>query len=1488
MNSLTVINKQFSTLELIGNRYVTPPSPQDSTLVVRSGGAYIVGGLYVDGNINLDGIAIPEGATKDYVLKCIDNDGTAEWRPDEDYRIINGTSGNVSFHNSFGIGITEPLEALHVADNVRIDSGLVYPGILTVGTDIYFDQDKIGVGITPTESIHTSGNLQIDGVINSTRIVEPSITGNMNMQSSGRITNLQTPTNENDAATKDYVDNLILGVEWQDPVMSKSLTDPPISPDTGDRYIVAIGSTGDWNGQDVDIATWNGASWDFQTPNTNWATLVEDEDASYTYNGTAWVLFGNVPDHGNLSGLTGDDHLQYLLLAGRNGGQIVYGGTGSSDNLELHSTSNSTKGDILLSPSGGNVGIGVTETNHTLQVNGTIGIGTTGTNVYIEGISNNLYLNASGNVFIQPNGTTDGRIIIPPVGGLFLYDNDGQFTTSISVTNGSSFGKNNMTIGSNENTGDNVLTLRTGSGNSRIVLGTSGNLYGGIGVVNEDDDIVIGTISKSTILEADENLHFASGGILQMTLSSTGVLNLGSLEFAGVSGYASIQSTDGEDLVLGISGNVGIGSTTPSSALDVDGDISLSGNLNNLTLPNVTDTLVAKNTTDILTNKTLIDTSTVIANSGDNTKEIIFDVSGTTTGQTLTLASANTTDKTITFPDITDTLVTLTSTDFLENKTLDGNIINTFVSSGTTFFMPSGSSDTIVSRSSTDNLSNKTLVSPTVDGNLTQTASNYIATDQIKALSSSGLIMTNTSGSAGIILNDAGYLGIGTSNPTEILHVSGEETVLFKTDLNVADTLYVDYINGFVGIGITAPMQKFHLQGSGLITNDLVIEGDLYVEGTQYIQDTTNVAIQDNLVQYATGNTADLVDIGFYGVYIDTGTTRYSGIFRDASGDKPFRFFKDTTVLPDTTVDISATGYTKAGIVVDTVDTENISYSTDLAFNTSQFYITSGGNVGVATDNPSELFHVNGNSQLGEEIFTKSSMNKIGIGITEPIAGLDIFKGTRIYQEGSSTLTGLVSAVGSSTTITGSGTLFTTELIPGDRISFGSVSLVTVVSITSDTELDINTTAIGAETSEVATKTPAIFVVQDSSNNTIIQDGNIGIGTLVPGYPLSVEKSATWSARLVNGDSTLFLGNTSGQCIVATTTSATTGYHSRFYNDTYTILSLRNDGKVGIQTTIPQEKLHVNGSSVGDGAQIGNMKLGVWEGNASYAAMTHNDLKATSASYAISQFNTGETYLNAATAKNIHFCIANVEQGRIDSSGNLGIGTDTPSQKLHVQGNALVSGNMQVNGNLTINGDATEINTESVTVVDPIIKLAEGNSTNDLDSGLYMEYDDSGTKYSGLFRDKDDNTWKFFNGLEVEPGTTQVEFNGTGYKDAALRSGALTTSGLFVAEQGVKYSPTTITGNTTLNTEHHIILCDATSGDITVTLPESHDNVSAYIGTQYTLVKIDNSANVVSIVRSNNDLIDFTETSVSLETQGQRITLFSIGGASNIGNWLTN
>jgi hypothetical protein len=61
----------------------------------------------------------------------------------------------------------------------------------------------------------------------------------------------------------------------------------------------------------------------------------------------------SIPDteinHHSIANLTsGDDHTQYALLAGRSGGQVIYGDTAASGNITIGSTANATKGSVLI------------------------------------------------------------------------------------------------------------------------------------------------------------------------------------------------------------------------------------------------------------------------------------------------------------------------------------------------------------------------------------------------------------------------------------------------------------------------------------------------------------------------------------------------------------------------------------------------------------------------------------------------------------------------------------------------------------------------------------------------------------------------------------------------------------------------------------------------------------------------------------------------------------------------------------------------------------------------------------------------------------------------------------------------------------------------------------------------------------------------------------------------------------------------------------
>ncbi len=107
---------------------------------------------------------------------------------------------------------------------------------------------------------------------------------------------------------------------------------------------------------------------------------------------------------------------------------------------------------------------------------------------------------------------------------------------------------------------------------------------------------------------------------------------------------------------------------------------------------------------------------------------------------------------------------------------------------------------------------------------------------------------------------------------------------------------------------------------------NVTIAGDLTVNGTTTTVNSQTLAVVDPLIQLAKDNTANSLDIGLYGDYND-GTDRFLGLFSDASDGNKFKLFKGTTVEPTTTVNIGATGYEAADLVVAGLEATTISTS---------------------------------------------------------------------------------------------------------------------------------------------------------------------------------------------------------------------------------------------------------------------------------------------------------------------------------------------------------------------------------------------------------------------------------------------------------------------------------------------------------------------------------------------------------------------------------
>jgi hypothetical protein len=85
-------------------------------------------------------------------------------------------------------------------------------------------------------------------------------------------------------------------------VINQTTTIPPATPTLGDAYIVAAGATGDWAGEDGNVALWarpigtgiTVPEWYFITPNSGFLAFDQSDSTLYAHNGSNWSTNGFV------------------------------------------------------------------------------------------------------------------------------------------------------------------------------------------------------------------------------------------------------------------------------------------------------------------------------------------------------------------------------------------------------------------------------------------------------------------------------------------------------------------------------------------------------------------------------------------------------------------------------------------------------------------------------------------------------------------------------------------------------------------------------------------------------------------------------------------------------------------------------------------------------------------------------------------------------------------------------------------------------------------------------------------------------------------------------------------------------------------------------------------------------------------------------------------------------------------------------------------
>lgn len=286
----------------------------------------------------------------------------------------------------------------------------------------------------------------------------------------------------------------------------------------------------------------------------------------------AFALQGPI-SHGDLLDLGEDDHLQYALLAGRAGGQILSGGTNSGDALALQG-STANDGNILLNALGGNVGIGTGVPAFLLDVNGAANIAG---NLTVGGT-----LSVPGNFNFSGDLTVDGTVFT-------------HFVTANSPLQLQTDGITRIYIDDNLNNG------HVGIGNPPPVppafpLDVNGSIHtnddvfadGSLSVGNANPFWAIEVIKPQAVARLITTAS-ANGSVVELRKFNAGGTYLGAVNFndpgnttPGQLGYlvnnAMTFRTGGvEHMRLDGTGNLGLGTTSPTSKLHVVGDAEIDG-----------------------------------------------------------------------------------------------------------------------------------------------------------------------------------------------------------------------------------------------------------------------------------------------------------------------------------------------------------------------------------------------------------------------------------------------------------------------------------------------------------------------------------------------------------------------------------------------------------------------------------------------------------------------------------------------------------------------------------------------------------------------------------------------------------------------------------------------------------------------------------------------------------------------------------------------
>jgi hypothetical protein len=841
-----------------------------------------------------------------------------------------------------------------------------------------------------------------------------------------------------------------------------TITGPDLTPYLTNSTFTVVGddSTGTQfnTGETVKIAGGTGIT-----------TAMSSDVLTVTNSGaiTAFTTI-QVADNTDVSASTASDTLTFVggdnMVIQTSGNTITFhasGNVGAEDSSSFDDVITGTEGRLAYYVENGNT---LAETGSSVDYNSITGaltaqtfITNTISSVDSTAVQINDNLNVDGSVDVGSQLTiSNGTAVTAILDEDTLSSNsDSALATqqSIKAYVDTQIGAVSTTLGISDSssntgsvaTGTNDLEFRSGNSVTATVSGTGVTFDINDSITVDDitakDSTAVNINSPIQVtgnINTDTSLTVTGTTITQILDEDNMVSNSATALATQQSIKAYIDANSGGVLTMGDSAS-NSGSVASGSGQDLEfrsGDgitLTVSGNGVTATLNKIIDVneISSSDSTAVQINEGLNVSGALFVNGAVSTNSTISTATGSTVG-TLTLADGSITDSsgTISFDN--------------ENLTTTGTVTGSTVITNTV----QSSDSTVVNINDGLKVEGGLNVQGGAEIYGTLYAQAVGAEDSTQLTFVSDIQINGTSST----IND---LTITTNNlNTVTISTQGNEDLVLNADTD--------------NIRVEANLTQF--------TSNVQIDGNLTVNGTETIVNTTNLQIEDNQIVLARNNSADAVDIGFFGhtypAGFDSTVPNHVGLFRDATNSEWYLIATYSKNEDQTTIDRADPSFGLA-----TLNTLNI--------NTGDVTATGSFIIGSADLNETDITKIdgitNGTASANKAVVLDGSSNITGINDVT-ITGSFIIGSASMNETDLEKLDGITNGTGTANkalVLDGSSNISTGGNITSNGITAGNIR----VGITGDNEID---TASGNLTIDSAGGTVTV-------DDNLIVSGNLTV-----------------------------------------------------------------------------------------------------------------------------------------------------------------------------------------------------------------------------------------------------------------------------------------------------------------------------------------------------------------------------------------------------------